>query len=192
MLILCWSQTKEFVKIQLFLHSLFLSFNHEKRNNLFLFCLDRQWQLQVISQTYNFCSFRFLDFKIFNEKNLLSALIATKNDDEKRRNKIYQRKETQADYKEKCRKIIEKIERMCSYTVQQKIFCARKIRTKVKNEAENNTSDLTDNIIEMKVLIALQNNWILLKLWNHLKSMYTLRNSSVKWDIFNRLQQMFY
>ena len=51
------------------------------------------------------------------------------------------------------------IKRMCNYTVQLKILFAIKIRTtKVKSETENNTFDSTDNIIEMKVLLALQNN----------------------------------
>ena len=48
---------------------------------------------------------------------------------------------------------------MCNYTVQQKKIFAKKIRTtKVENEVENNTFDSTDNIIEIKVLFALQNN----------------------------------
>ena len=50
---------------------------------------------------------------------------------------------------------------MCSYTVQQMIFSAKRIQTtKVEQafEAKNNTFDSTNNIIEMKVLLALQNN----------------------------------
>ena len=46
---------------------------------------------------------------------------------------------------------------MCNYTVQQKIFFDKKIRTKIENETENNTFDSIDNIIEMKILFALQN-----------------------------------
>ena len=50
---------------------------------------------------------------------------------------------------------------MCNYTVQQKIFFAKKIRTmKVEQsfQTKNNTFDSIDNIIEMKVLFTLQNN----------------------------------
>ena len=50
---------------------------------------------------------------------------------------------------------------MCNYTVQQKIFIAKKIRTtKIEQlfKAENNTFDYINNIIEIKVLFTLQKN----------------------------------
>ena len=48
---------------------------------------------------------------------------------------------------------------MCNYTVHQKIFFAKKIQTtKIEFLTENNTFNSIDNIIEMKILFALQNN----------------------------------
>ena len=50
---------------------------------------------------------------------------------------------------------------MCNYTMQQKIFSTKRIRTtKVEqaSKAENNTFNSTENIIEIKTPFALQNN----------------------------------
>ena len=47
--------------------------------------------------------------------------------------------------------MIEKIERMCSYIVQQKIFFVRLIRLKKAENAD-------DNITKVEVLLSLQNN----------------------------------
>ena len=74
---------------------------------------------------------------------------------------------------------------MCSYTVQQEIFSAKLIRLKKTENADN-------NITKVEMLLSLQNNWISLKLWNHLKNFYTFKNWSAKWEIFNRFQQIFY
>ena len=47
--------------------------------------------------------------------------------------------------------MIEKIKRMCSYTMQQKILSAKLTRLK---KAEN----VDDNITKVEVLLSLQNN----------------------------------
>ena len=119
-------------------------------------------------------------WEYLKKKRQFSSLFeVTNNDDEKRRDKIFQKTEERANYKKKCRKMIEKIERMCNYTMQQEILSAKLIRLK---KAEN----VDDNITKIEVLLSLQNSWISLKLWNHFKNFYTLRDWSAKWEIFNR------
>ena len=81
--------------------------------------------------------------------------------------------------------MIEKIEKMCNYTMQQEILFAKLIRLKKAKNVDN-------NITKEAMLLSLQNNWISLKLWNHLKNFYTLRDWSAKWKILNKLWQIFY
>ena len=174
-----------FHSLSIFISSFFSLIMKKDASYIFSVLIDsdnyKSWVRYMIFALHNAQVWEYLKKK----RQFSSFLEITDNDDEKRRDKIFQRTKKRANYKKKCRKMIEKIERMCSYTVQQKILSAKLIRLK---KAEN----VDDNITKVEMLLSLQNNWISLKLWNHLKNFYTLRDWSAKWEIFNRLQQIFY
>lgn len=146
-------------------------------------------------------TFALQDAKIWSylteEHMLPPALKKTEDDDEDRQNEIFERHEARLEHQECCRKVIEKIGRMCSHTVQQEILSVKQFQIKAENmETSPGTGKMTTistvNITSRQVLVALQYNWTPLELWNHLKEYYTPRGWSAKWSIFNKLQQMSY
>ncbi len=93
-------------------------------------------------------------------------LTVKKDDDKDRLEKIDQRNLDRLEFVKKKQRVVGKIGKMCTDNVQQE-FLAMKDYT--KNEA-----------------------WTPKTLWEHLKTQYTLKNWSAKWDEFNNLEELDY
>ena len=95
--------------LNFFLYFYFLFYSIIKKETFFFSILidSDNYMSWVRHMIFVFSNLRIWEYST-KEWKFLFALNVTENDDEKRRNKSFQRKETRANYKKKCRKMIEK------------------------------------------------------------------------------------